>query len=168
MGSSSAGAAGSHEVFAYESPIGPIAVRLAGGVLVEIRFSSEALGADELPSGHPVCRWLDAYFAGHEPGPEIGVEMGLRATPFQRAVLDATSSIPWGQVRTYGWVASQIGRPGAARAVGRALGTNPLPLVIPCHRVVASGTGGGYGGGMHRKEYLLALERRARSPAATG
>lgn len=171
MGSSTHHQAALREEFAYESPIGPLAVRLASGVLVEIRFSSEALGANELPAGHPVCRWLDAYFAGEESAQKdlaVDVEMNLVATPFQRAVLDVTASIPWGEVRTYGWVADQIGQPGAARAVGRALGANPLPLVIPCHRVIAAGTGGGYGGGMHRKEYLLALERGGHPAAATG
>jgi len=168
MGSPTAHPVGLREEFAYQSPIGPIAVRLAGGVLVEIRFSSEALGANELPAGHPACRWLDAYFAGEESARTVDVEMSLVATPFQRAVLEATASIPWGEVRTYGWVAERIGQPGAARAVGRALGANPLPLVIPCHRVVAAGSGGGYGGGMHRKEYLLALERGEHTAAATG
>ena len=174
MGSSTAGNAGIGgigEEFAYESPIGPLVIRLVDGVLVEIRFSTEALGGNELPAEHQVCRWLDAYFAGGESALvnlEVDVEMRLVATPFQRAVLDATASIPWGETRTYGWVAEQVGRPGAARAVGGALGANPLPLVIPCHRVVAAGTGGGYGGGMHRKEYLLALERGEHSSAATG
>jgi methylated-DNA-[protein]-cysteine S-methyltransferase len=168
MGPSTAGRMGLHEVFAYESPIGLLTVRLRDDVLVEIRFGSEALGSNELPAGHPVCRWLDAYFAGEESARAVDVEMALEAGPFQRAVLDATSSIPWGEVRSYGWVASQIGRPGAARAVGQALGANPLPLVIPCHRVVAAGTGGGYGGGMDRKEYLLALEQGANRPPATG
>ncbi len=81
--------------------------------------------------------------------------------PFQRAVLRATFAIPYGQVRTYGEVAAAIGRPRAARAVGRALGTNPMPIVIPCHRVV--GHGGrlhGYSapGGLEVKAWLLRLE----------
>ncbi len=81
--------------------------------------------------------------------------------PFQRAVLRTTFAIPYGQVRTYGEIAAAIGRPKAARAVGRALATNPMPLVIPCHRVV--GKGGrlhGYGGpgGLETKAWLLRLE----------
>jgi methylated-DNA-[protein]-cysteine S-methyltransferase len=76
-----------------------------------------------------------------------------------REVLRATSRIPYGQMSTYGTVARQIGRPTAARAVGRALGSNPIPIVIPCHRVIgASGSLTGYGGGLDRKVALLELE----------
>jgi len=81
--------------------------------------------------------------------------------PFQRAVLRATLAIPYGQVRTYGQVAAAIGRPRAARAVGRALGANPMPIVIPCHRVVdRQGRLHGYGGpgGLATKAWLLRLE----------
>jgi methylated-DNA-[protein]-cysteine S-methyltransferase len=79
--------------------------------------------------------------------------------PFQRAVLTAISKIPFGQTRTYGWVAREIGQPRAARAVGQALHTNPIPIIIPCHRVVASDGGlGGYGGGLPMKIKLLQLE----------
>ncbi len=79
--------------------------------------------------------------------------------PFQRAVLRATGRIPRGQVRTYGQLAAQLGRPGAARAVGNALAANPFPLAIPCHRVVrAGGRLGGFGGGTALKRALLARE----------
>ncbi len=82
--------------------------------------------------------------------------------PFQRSVLEATRRIPFGETRTYGWVARAIGAPRASRAVGRALATNPIPIIIPCHRVIASdGTLGGYGGGLPLKQRLLELERRA-------
>ena len=83
--------------------------------------------------------------------------------PFQRAVLRATFAIPYGEVRTYGEIATLIGRPGAARAVGRALATNPMPIVIPCHRVVGhDGSLRGYGGpgGLMTKAWLLRLEGR--------
>ena len=79
--------------------------------------------------------------------------------PFQQAVLRATARIPRGQVRTYGQLAAQLGKPGAARAVGNALAANPFPLVIPCHRVVrAGGRLGGFGGGSALKRALLARE----------
>jgi methylated-DNA-[protein]-cysteine S-methyltransferase len=146
MRSSVADQVGTQQVYSYESPLGPLGVRLVDEALAGIDF--DAQGGPDLPPGHTVRRWLDAYFAGDtSPG---DVEVALVVTPFQRAVLDAARSIPRGEVRTYGWVAARIGRPRAARAVGQALGANPLPLVIPCHRVVASGAGGGYGGGLHR------------------
>ena len=81
------------------------------------------------------------------------------ATSFNRAVWEATSSIPYGEVRSYSWIAQQIGRPKAYRAVGSALGQNRLPLIIPCHRVIASnGKLGGFGGGLELKKQLLQLE----------
>jgi len=79
--------------------------------------------------------------------------------PFQRAVLTVANKIPFGETRTYGWVAHQIGKPHAARAVGRALATNPIPLILPCHRVVGSnGSLTGYGGGLPLKKKLLEME----------
>jgi len=81
--------------------------------------------------------------------------------PFQQAVLKVTHAIPFGETRTYGQIALEIGRPGAARAVGRAEATNPMPLVIPCHRVIgADGKLHGYGGGegLPTKEWLLKME----------
>jgi methylated-DNA-[protein]-cysteine S-methyltransferase len=81
------------------------------------------------------------------------------ATTFQRAVWDATFSIPYGETRTYAWVAQQIGKPRALRAVGRALARNPFPIIVPCHRVVASnGNLGGFSGGLALKKHLLELE----------
>ena len=80
-------------------------------------------------------------------------------TNFQRSVWQATRLIPYGETRSYAWIAGQIGRPKASRAVGQALHRNPLPVIIPCHRVVAGdGTLGGFGGGVEMKSYLLTLE----------
>ncbi len=80
-------------------------------------------------------------------------------SPFRRAVLEETMRIPAGQTRSYGWLAAKVGRPRAARAVGRVMATNPLPLVVPCHRVVASdGSLHGYGGGLEMKAALLKAE----------
>ena len=84
---------------------------------------------------------------------EIGV-----GTKFQRAVWEGVSTIPHGQVLTYGQLAERVGYPGAARAVGQAVGSNPIPLLIPCHRVVASNGIGGYGGPVNLKRKLLAAE----------
>jgi len=81
------------------------------------------------------------------------------ATPFQRAVWLATREIPYGQTRSYGWLAARAGRPRAARAVGQAMAANPWPIIVPCHRVVSSnGRLAGYGGGLAMKEQLLRLE----------
>ena len=78
---------------------------------------------------------------------------------FRREVLEETLRIPSGETRTYGWLAERVGRPRAARAVGRVMATNPLPLVVPCHRVVGSnGSLTGYGGGLRMKEALLKAE----------
>ncbi len=80
-------------------------------------------------------------------------------TPFRRAVLEECARIPSGEVRSYGWLAEQVGRPRAARAVGRVMATNPWPLFVPCHRVVGSdGSLHGYGGGLPMKEALLRAE----------
>jgi methylated-DNA-[protein]-cysteine S-methyltransferase len=92
--------------------------------------------------------------------------LDLRATPFQRAVYDALLEVPYGETRTYAELARAVGRPRAVRAVGAANGANPLPLVVPCHRIIASGGKlGGYGGGLPLKRRLLAMEH-ARHPAA--
>ncbi len=85
-------------------------------------------------------------------------------TPFAKKVYQAVLSIPLGEVRTYQWVAKKAGRPGACRAVGQILKKNPYPLIIPCHRVVASGGGlGGYQQGKKMKRLLLDLERQIKN-----
>ena len=84
------------------------------------------------------------------------------ATDFQRKVWKATSQIPYGQTRSYSWIARQIGKPGAARAVGQALGKNPLLIIVSCHRVLMSeGSLGGFTGGLVIKKYLIALEKKS-------
>ena len=106
----------------------------------------------------PVRRELDEYFAGARTAFDLPLDWAL-AGDFARRILQATAAIPFGEVRTYGEVAARAGNPKAARAAGRALGSNPIPIVVPCHRVV--GAGGrlvGYTGGLHRKEALLRVE----------
>ena len=106
-----------------------------------------------------VRRELEEYFEGRRT--EFGVPVDWRLTHgFCRRVLRRTAAIPYGQVSTYKQVAGEAGSPRAARAAGNALGANPIPIVVPCHRVLHSGGGlGGYGGGLDRKEFLLELER---------
>lgn len=106
---------------------------------------------------------LQAYFCGQMVNFAEPVDLSA-ASVFQRRVWEATRLIPYGETRSYRWVAGQIKQPAAARAVGQALGRNPLPILIPCHRVVTtSGKLGGYRGGWARKQYLLRLESPTRA-----
>ena len=147
-----------------ESPVGRLL--LAGtGALSLIAFSRGANNiapkADWKPSDAPFLRdataQLDAYFRGERR--EFDLDLKPTGTAFQLAVLNALATIPYGETRSYGEIASQIGRPKAVRAVGAANGRNPLPIVIPCHRVIgADGSLTGFGGGLETKRYLLDLE----------
>ena len=103
-------------------------------------------------------RELDEYFAGRRREFEVGLDWQLTAG-FRRRVLEATARIPFGETSTYTAMAAAAGSPRAHRAAGSALGSNPLPVVVPCHRVLRLGGGlGGYGGGLDVKETLLRLE----------
>ena len=105
-----------------------------------------------------VRRQLDEYFAGQRMRFELTLEP--RATAFQASVYAALQQIPYGETRAYGAIAAAIGRPRAVRAVGAANGSNPLPIVVPCHRVLGrDGSLTGFGGGLEAKRYLLALEK---------
>ena len=111
-------------------------------------------------------RQICEYLAGRRQ--KFSLPLDLEAIPpFQKKVLRLALRIPYGRTVTYGQLAARAGRPRAARAVGRAMARNPLPLVIPCHRVVATGGGlGGYSGGLNLKRRLLALEGRRLHRAA--
>jgi methylated-DNA-[protein]-cysteine S-methyltransferase len=106
-----------------------------------------------------VRRELDEYFERRRTSFDLPIDWSL-ASPFGRRVLQATATIPFGEISTYGRIAAQAGSPKAARATGNALGSNPMPIVVPCHRVLhTAGRGiGNYTGGVHRKEALLRLE----------
>ncbi len=104
-------------------------------------------------------RELDDYFAGRRHAFELPLDWQLMSR-FGRRVLEATAAIPYGSVSTYGEVAAVAGSPRGSRAAGNALGANPLPIVLPCHRVLRSGGSlGGYTGGLERKRTLLAIEQ---------
>ncbi len=152
-----------------ESPVGDLLVAVTERGLCKIAYRpDEAL--DELSADFGarilriprrvdrVRRELDEYFAGRRR--EFDLETDLSPVPaFQRLALHELARVPFGQVTTYGALATKIGRPRAARAIGGAMNRNPIPIVLPCHRVVgANGSLVGYAGGLHRKELLLRLE----------
>jgi methylated-DNA-[protein]-cysteine S-methyltransferase len=102
---------------------------------------------------------LAEYFAGERR--EFDLRLAPEGTPFERSVWEELRRIPFGETRSYGEIAGAIGRPGAARAVGRANGANPIPIVVPCHRVIgADGSLTGFGGGLEAKSRLLEIEGR--------
>lgn len=160
---------------ALATPIGPLQLfGTAEGLLTlalpgESRAGAEArlrrrLGraavtiVEDLAAHEAALAQLADYFAGARR--PFALPLAPRGTPFQRLVWDAVAAIPHGETRSYGAIARAIGRPAASRAVGAANGANPLPLLIPCHRVVgARGLPVGYGGGLALKLRLLALER---------
>jgi methylated-DNA-[protein]-cysteine S-methyltransferase len=155
-----------------DSPIGRLLVAVTRRGLAAIVFDGEdrdavlerlALELSPRIATSPaitdeVRRELDEYFEGTRRRFEVRVDRRLMH-PFAKEVLAATSRVRYGHLATYGQIAVRIGRPTAARAVGAALGSNPIPIVVPCHRVIgASGRLTGYAGGLERKERLLALE----------
>jgi methylated-DNA-[protein]-cysteine S-methyltransferase len=114
---------------------------------------------------HPILleteRQLKEYFAGNRR--EFSLRLDMRGTPFQKDVWEALLAIPFGETRSYGQIAKQIGRPSASRAVGAANGSNPIPIVVPCHRVIGStGKLTGFGGGLDVKEKLLGIESQGK------
>ena len=107
----------------------------------------------------PILEQIAAYARGDRK--RFDVHLDLRGTAFQRAVWEIERRIPYGETRTYAQVARSIGKPRAVRAVGGANGKNPVPLLVPCHRIVAQDGLGGFSGGLHHKRRLLALEGAA-------
>lgn len=157
-----------------DSPIGRLLLAGDGQRLTVVGFSSggKARGADpgwerfDEPF-RTVKRQIGEYFDGTRR--EFELDLLIRATPFQTRVLEYLQSIPYGETRSYRDVAVAIGQPKAVRAVGGANGSNPLPIIIPCHRVIGSdGTLTGFGGGIDTKRYLLDLERSRSGLFAAG
>ena len=150
-----------------ESPVGPLLVGVSARGLMTLGFG----GLEELPKRmlkqfqwtessektEPYVTQLEEYFAGKRR--EFSFNLDLRGTEFQKRCWDALLAIPYGQTKSYADIARTVGRPAAFRAVGQANHTNPIAIVVPCHRVVASdGKLAGYGGGLSTKEKLLRLE----------
>jgi methylated-DNA-[protein]-cysteine S-methyltransferase len=155
-----------------DSPLGPLLLtadeRGISGVIMDADIDEQielSAGWVEDPTRFEEARrQLAEYFAGQRT--EFDLPLCPTGTAFQREVWAALQTIPYGQVRSYGEIAAQIGRPGASRAVGLANGRNPIAVIVPCHRVIgASGALTGYGGGLRRKRLLLDLEAGLAQPA---
>jgi len=155
-----------------DSPCGPLnCVVDENGAVVRIEFGrgreSQKLSARMAAEGHEVIedasrtaevrQQLAEYFAGQRR--EFDLPLAPRGTPFERSVWDELRRIPFGETRSYADIARALGKPAATRAVGRANGANPIPIVVPCHRVIGSnGSLTGFGGGLDTKARLLELE----------
>jgi methylated-DNA-[protein]-cysteine S-methyltransferase len=156
-----------------DSPLGPLLVAVTPRGLVRVAYT-DYRGLDEVLEGlaarvsprvleaparlDPVRRELDEYFAGRRTSFDVPVDWAELAG-FTRGVLRATAEIGFGETGTYAGVAAEAGSPRAVRAAGNALGANPMPVIVPCHRVLRTGGAlGGYTGGVERKEFLLRLE----------
>lgn len=155
----------------YDSPLGGITLASDGTSLTGLWFDGQKYFGATLDDGHeekllPVfeetCRWLDIYFSGRKPG--FTPPLAMQASPFRKAVWEILLTIPYGKTMTYGDIAKRIAAQKgiarmSARAVGGAVGHNPISLIIPCHRVVgADGSLTGYAGGIDRKVNLLRME----------
>lgn len=153
----------------FQGPLGPISVVTdSDGALLRLGLHGVGHGDEALPDGRPAPaddpahrrahEQLAAYFAGDLR--EFDLPIRLDGPPFRRRVWQALRAVPFGRTVTYGELARQLGSPGAARAVGGACGHNPVPLVVPCHRVLASIGIGGWSAAPGLKEALLAHEGR--------
>lgn len=156
----------------YDSPLGPLTLVVTPRGLVRLSYAQEAVDEqlDEVAASisprilhapartEAVRRQLDDYFGGTRRAFDVPIDWRL-VRGFAGEVLKATARIPFGAVSSYREVATEAGSPNAYRAAGNALGSNPIPIVVPCHRVLHAGGGmGGYTGGMDRKRFLLRLE----------
>ncbi|MFI1015165.1 methylated-DNA--[protein]-cysteine S-methyltransferase [Streptomyces sp. NPDC020965] len=150
-----------------DSPYGALTLVATDGVLSGLYMTDQRHRPDEETFGVPdttpfteTVRQLTAYFARELTA--FDVPMSLAGTAFQRSVWERLLAIPYGETRTYGELAEELGNPNASRAVGLANGKNPVSIIVPCHRVIGS-TGSliGYGGGLDRKQRLLAFESGA-------
>lgn len=138
------------------SPLGLLKLRAQEGILREIAVVTEQGIESPDETTQKTAAQLEEYFAGKRR--EFTVELAPVGTAFQRSVWAALRSVPYGKVTTYGALAAAIGKPTACRAVANTVGKNPILILLPCHRVVASGGIGGFTGGLHLKRRLLQVE----------
>ncbi|HWA00241.1 MAG TPA: methylated-DNA--[protein]-cysteine S-methyltransferase [Caulobacterales bacterium] len=149
----------------YKSPVDTLTLIASDDALTSVFFENNKHGAppEDVKRGtnkiiDETRRQLDAYFAGKRTS--FDLPLAPSGTPFQLKVWKALSRIPYGATRSYGQIAAEVGAPQASRAVGAANGRNPIPVIVPCHRVIgADGSLTGFGGGMERKRFLLQLEQ---------
>jgi methylated-DNA-[protein]-cysteine S-methyltransferase len=144
-----------------DTPVGRLVLESDGDALIGIWLPTSGMQAGSDGTGAPpvlkdTVTQLEEYFAGERT--EFDVPMDLDGTAFQREVWAELSRIPYGETISYGELARRVGRPKGPRAVGQANGRNPIAIIVPCHRVVASNGLGGYGGGLPMKRALLAVE----------
>jgi methylated-DNA-[protein]-cysteine S-methyltransferase len=151
-----------------DSPIGPLALAGRDRALTNLRMLNQTYEPDRSDwvrddrAFPDAVDQLEEYFAGRRT--DFDLELNLVGSEFQRRVWQALLTIPYGETRSYGEIAEQIGAAGAARAVGLANGHNPIAIIVPCHRVIgANGSLTGYGGGLHRKRSLLEMEKIVKS-----
>jgi methylated-DNA-[protein]-cysteine S-methyltransferase len=151
-----------------DSPIGLLTLAGKGPVLTNLRMVDQTYEPDRADwtlddrAFPEAVDQLAAYFAGELQ--QFDLRLEFRGTPFQQKVWEALRTIPYGETRSYGEIALQIGTPTAFRAVGLANGHNPIAVIVPCHRVIgANGSLTGFGGGLDRKKALLDLERSSTS-----
>ena len=159
----------------FPTPFGPMFTAASTKGISRVSWQAKTVGQFEaLISGRlpgvpvvedadalaPAERQITEYFQGARKGFDLPIDFALTSSAFQKNVLEAASIIPFGQVISYGELATRIDNPNASRAVGNALGGNPLAIVIPCHRIVrGDGSAGGYTGGTEKKMHLLDLEQ---------
>lgn len=142
----------------FESPLGAIYLLVRAGELVQVSFERRPPGVKAGAAPLPLKKELEGYFGGTLKRFTYPFSV-LKATGFEREVWLALLDIPYGQTRSYKWLSEKVGRPLASRAVGQALSRNPLPIVLPCHRVIESdGRIGGYSSGVEIKRRLLDME----------
>ena len=156
-----------------DTPLGPLTALASDAGLMGLWFDAQQHWPGLLDAPvDPAQRWLaqtraelDEYFAGQRQRFEMA--LAPQGTPFQEAVWRRLSAIACGDTTSYGRIAREVGSPQASRAVGAAVGRNPITIVVPCHRVIGeNGTLTGYAGGLHRKQALLDLEGVALAPGA--
>jgi methylated-DNA-[protein]-cysteine S-methyltransferase len=148
-------------IVTMDSPVGPLSITVSDGELRSLHLDGALApvggGRADNDVAHAVVEQLEAYFDGARRA--FDVPLGPSGTAFQRAVWEQLTRIPYGTVASYGTVAERVGKPSAARAVGAANRSNPIAIIVPCHRVIgANGALTGYAGGMWRKEWLLKHE----------